>query len=133
MRSQPTLLALFILLTSCTAASAGAPAYSLDQLYNHPYRYTPAYGHVSQNPGSPKYFAPGYGYRIPGFGYSVGPASVSTTYNTYNSNYQFGQRNRRSATGMYNDRSHRFWSNSYGGPWYYPGSPANTTDRWPGQ
>ena len=29
-----------------------------------------------------------------------------------------------------NDREHRFWSNSYGGPWYYPGSPANTRSSW---
>ncbi|MCA8996569.1 MAG: hypothetical protein KDA80_06285 [Planctomycetaceae bacterium] len=45
-----------------------ASIYSLDQLGFHPYRSVPAFGHASQNPGSPKWFVPGYGYRIPGFG-----------------------------------------------------------------
>ena len=40
-------------------------------------------------------------------------------YPTY---YRFGQR----LPDSYNDQHLRFWSNSYGGPWYYPGSPANT-------
>jgi hypothetical protein len=44
-------------------------------------------------------------------------------YPTY---YRFGQR----LPDSYNDQHLRFWSNSYGGPWYYPGSPANTRSSW---
>ena len=61
----------------CASATSSAKAeaqpsysavYSMDSLKDHPYRFYPAYGHASQNPGSPKWFAPGYGYQIPGFG-----------------------------------------------------------------
>ncbi len=48
---------------------------------------------------------------------------LGTSYGTY---YRFGTR----VPGFYNDHEHRFWSNSYGGPWYYPGSPANTRSGW---
>ena len=49
--------------------------------------------------------------------------ALGTPYGTY---YRFGAR----VPGFYNDHEHRFWSNSYGGPWYYPGSPANTRSGW---
>jgi hypothetical protein len=45
---------------------------------------------------------------------------------SYPSYYRFAER----VPGFYNDREHRFWSNSYGGPWYYPGSPTNTRSSW---
>ena len=93
---------------------------SLDLLQDHPYRFVPAYGHASQNPGSPKWFVPGYGYRIPGFGYS----SPVTSYTDY---YQFGALK----PGFYNPNQQLFLSNSYGAPWYIPGSTTNVTNSWP--
>lgn len=98
------------------------PLYSLDVLEHHPYRFVPAYGHASQNPGSPKWFVPGYGYRIPGFGYSLRRYSALSP---YNSNYAFGAR----VPSHYDDSTYRYWTNSYGGPWYFPGSSANTQAR----
>lgn len=91
---------------------------------SHPYRYLPPYGHASQNPGSPRYFEPGYGYRIPGFGFRGQTTSVLPRYGTY---YQFGRR----VPGLYSDDRQRYWMNSYGGPWYLPGSQSNTQTRWP--
>ena len=32
---------------------------------DHPYHHVPSRGHASQNPGSPKWFVPGYGYQTP--------------------------------------------------------------------
>ena len=75
-------------------------------------------------PGSPKYFVPGYGYRIPGFGFRGGYAE---TFNSYPTFYSVGRRN----PAWYHDSQQRYWSNSYGGPWYFPGWPANTTTAWP--
>ena len=113
----------FILLCLAAAmkpARSAEPIYSLDLLQDHPYRFVPAYGHASQNPGSPKWFVPGYGYRIPGFGYS----SPVTSYTDY---YQFGALK----PGFYNPNQQLFLSNSYGAPWYIPGSTTNVTNSWP--
>ncbi len=126
MRFAAIIAVLILTASVCRPTQADEPIYSLDQLNHHPYRYVPAFGHASQNPGSPKYFVPGYGYQISGFGYSAGSLPTLTSYNDF---YQFGQRKH----GLYDDANHRFWSNSYGGPWYYPGSPANTQSRWPGR
>ena len=115
-------IAVAVLCMASSTASANEPIYSLDQLTQHPYRFVPAFGHASLNPGSPRHFVPGYGYRIPGFGSRSLPTLTS-----YNDFYEFGQRRH----GLYNDSRHRFWSNSYGGPWYHAGSWSNTTDRWP--
>jgi hypothetical protein len=54
-----------------------------------------------------------------------GALRLRTRY-AYPTYYRFGQRLPES----YNDQHLRFWSNSYGGPWYYPGSPANTRSSW---
>jgi hypothetical protein len=124
MRSYFSIMVLLAVSAICQSATADEPIYSLDQLNQHPYRFVPAFGHASQNPGSPKYFVPGYGYQIPGFGSS--PRSLPTL-TSYNDLYEFGQRKH----GSYDSAGNRFWSNSYGGPWYQPGSWANTTDRWP--
>jgi len=113
-------LALLCLSGLANTASSSDPIYSLDLLQDHPYRFVPSYGHASQNPGSPKWFVPGYGYRIPGFGYS----SPVTTYTDY---YQFGAR----GPGFYNNNQQFYLSNSYGGPWYFPGSSTNVTNSWP--
>jgi hypothetical protein len=117
-----------VLLFICSVAAdlrAVEPVYSLDSMTHHPYRYVPAFGHASQNPGSPRHFVPGYGYSIPGFGASSANLAPNTNYSLY---YQFGHRTH----GLYNDATHRFWHNSYGGPWYHPGASTNTQDRWPG-
>ena len=98
--------------------------YSLDELTHHPYRYLPAYGHAAQMPGSPKYFVPGFGYRIPGFGSGAGYGETRDSYGEY---YRFGRRVHQN----YTDTRQRYWSNSYGGPWYYPGSSVNTRTAWP--
>ena len=98
------------------------PLYSLDVLQHHPYRFVPAFGHASQNPGSPKWFVPGYGYRIPGFGYGLTRHSALSP---YNSNYAFGAR----VPSHYDDATYRYWTNSYGGPWYFPGWSGNTQAR----
>lgn len=99
-----------------------APSYSLD-FFSHPYRFTPMWGHASQNPGSPKWFRPGYGYQVPGFGDSLrlsSPAALS--YQTH----PFGNR----APGELRIRGHQhhYWGS--GPPWYLPGAPAavNGTD-----
>ncbi len=112
-----------LLLISSSLQAADGPAYALDSMTDHPYRFTPAYGHASQNPGSPKYFVPGYGYRIPGFGSGNGFSSS----NSYTDHYTFGIRK----PGSYNDTTHQYWDNSYGGPWYIPGSSTNLKSRFP--
>jgi len=104
----------FSLLTVLTSvcmptADASEPVYSLDQLTHHPYRYVPAYGHASQNPGSPKWFRPGYGYQIPGFGST---ASLSAIY--YHQNVLHSERNLT--------KGESYWTEGRA-PWYLPGSP----------
>ena len=102
--------------------AADGPGYNLDAMTSHPYRFVPAYGHASQNPGSPKWFVPGYGYQIPGFGYAAETKSFS-----YSSTvpYAFG-----SATpAHYTDSAWRNWTNNTAGPWYLPGSTTNTQRR----
>lgn len=113
-------LILLCLAAAMKPARSAEPIYSLDLLQDHPYRFVPSYGHASQNPGSPKWFAPGYGYRIPGFGYS----SPVTSYTDY---YQFGSLR----PGFYNPNQQLFLYYSYGGPWYIPGSTTNVTNAWP--
>ena len=146
-----TLLAMSILLAGSSALHAQPPQYNLDRLEAHPYCFLPNYGHPSLNPGSPRYFVPGYGYRIPGFGYAgqnlptltdysgyntfgtfggSGGIGLYSGYGAYNNNYQFGQRNPGGYGGVGNFGT-RFGSNSYGGPWYFPGSATNTHSRWP--
>ena len=98
----------------------------LDSLAHHPYSNFALAGHASQNPGSPKYFVPGYGDRVPGVGASAGN-SWRWNPGGYSDYYSFGRRN----AGLYNDADHRFWSNTYGGPWYHAGWTANTRTRWP--
>jgi hypothetical protein len=106
-------------------ANAREPVrYSLDDLTYHPYRFVPPNGHASQSPGSPQYFVPGYGYRIPGFGFRGDYAETLISHADY---YRFGRRDH----GFYSDTRQRFWSNSYGGPWYYPGWPGTTRTVWP--
>ncbi len=105
----------------CVADEA---SYSMDELTYHPYRFLPAFGHAAQMPGSPKYFVPAYGYRIPGFGFRAGYRETLDSYADY---YRFGRRVHQD----YTDTEQRDWSNSYGGPWYYPGSSANTRTAWP--
>ena len=118
----------FVLVFSCCLFTLGVDAQaddhcSSDRLTYHPYPFVPPFGYASQNPGSPKYFVPGYGYRIPGFGFSAGYAE---TLNSYRDFYEFGQRKHQ----PYDDTQHQFWSNHNGGPWYYPGWPANVRTRW---
>jgi hypothetical protein len=105
------------------AIAADPPTYSLDELVQHPYRFLPAFGHASQAPGSPRYFDPGYGYRIPGFGFRYGYTETLSAYSDF---YRFGRRKQA----RYNDRQYRFWTNTYRGPWYHPGWPANTRMNW---
>ena len=117
----------------CLAVFAGVlpvladdePVYNLDRMTLHPYRYMPAYGHASKNPGSPRHFVPGYGYQVPTLGPGYSNLPQNTDYNAY---YSFGRRNH----GHYDGTTTRFWHISYGGPWYYPGATTNTQDRWPG-
>ena len=97
--------------------------YSLDSMANHPYNSATARGYAWQNPGSPKWFVPGYGYQQP-YGYSS--SMRNRLLNPYLQEYSFGIRRsnlRRS------DATHRNWTNAYGGPWYFPGSSTNTTQR----
>jgi len=97
----------------CFAILLAAPAAYAGEL--HPYAYPPLHGHASQNPGSPRHFHPGYGYRIPGFGTAISQPSYRTRL------YHNGNRTHYPLT-----RELRFNTNQYGGPWYYPGWPANT-------
>lgn len=124
---SPLVFSLFCSLAAmCVTGNclASDTLYSLGEFADHPYRFPPVYGHASQMPGSPKYFVPAYGYRIPGFGFRAGYAESLNSYARY---YRFGQRD----PGFYSDAEQRFWSNSYGGPWYYPGSSTNTRTAWP--
>ena len=98
------------------------PGYNLDAMTSHPYRFLPAYGHASQNPGSPRWFMPGYGYQIPGFGYTVG-----TNSHRYSSTVPYGFGSRIPA--RYTDSVWRNWTNNSAGPWYLPGSTTNTQRR----
>lgn len=118
------LIATVLIVFACRSSYANEPQYSLDSLDQHLRRFVPAYGHASQSPGSPKYFVPGYGYRVPGFGFTTPSLPTPTSYNDH---YEFGRRRHA----LYNDRQYRFWSNSYGGPWYHAGSSVNTQSRWP--
>ena len=111
---------LCLALANVSVAEDG-PLYSLDVLEHHPYRFVPAFGHASQNPGSPKWFVPGYGYQIPGFGYSL---KRYHSLSPYNSNYAFGAR----VPSHYDDSTYRYWTNSFG-PWYFPGASTNTQAR----
>lgn len=128
MKVQHTAISTGALLVAIFVQPAGAvdnTTSTLQPLENHPYTYVPSYGHASQNPGSPKYFEPGYGYRIPGFDFRGG---YDATENSYDSFYSFGRRN----AGFYSDANHRYWRNVYAGPWYHPGWPANTQAGWTG-
>ena len=89
-------------------ASAHEPVFSLDLLSQHPYRFVPAYGHASQNPGSPKWFRPGYGYQIPGFGYSVAQPRVNF--------YHYTVPHRLTTAGK------MYWEQGRS-PWYLPSAP----------
>lgn len=99
-------------------APGGGVMFSLDQMHDHPYRFVPAHGHASQNPGSPKYFVPAYGYRIPGFGAMQRRYDALSPYHLYS----FGVRQPLS----FSARGYRFETNSTGGPWYHPGWTGNT-------
>ncbi|MFY9256954.1 MAG: hypothetical protein WAO83_26110 [Fuerstiella sp.] len=107
------------LMLACTleASAQDSPAYSLDSMTQHPYRFTPAWGHASHNPGSPKWFVPGYGYQIPGYGYSVQRYSLLSPYNAH---YAFGIRQRSG----FGSPSVTPLANVGAPPWYFPGSPA---------
>lgn len=106
MKTTCQFLMMIVCLSSSAVLADGGPVYSLDQMMDHPYRFVPAYGHASQNPGSPKWFRPGYGYLIPGFGSTRG-LSVGGS-GRYNQHDGFGLRRP-------NDRSVAMT------PWYFPG------------
>ena len=122
-------------LVGATLAAASDPASVYDSTAFHPYRFVPAYGHASQSPGSPRWFAPGYGYAIPGFvGGSYGsPATLVGGYGwpsrptsslvggSYGPTYALGRR--RVGFGL--SAAYPFSAYSYGGPWYHPGSSTN--------
>ena len=146
---KPALLSLTLLLTSAASAHDPypPPLSSLDRMEFHPYRFLPAYGHASQNPGSPRYFMPGYGYAIPGFGTASAstlagwPASsnawrpVSGVGSVYEAPYRFGHLDRFGSGPV------PATARPYGSPWYLPGSPTNYgpatygtgVDLWPAE
>lgn len=115
-----------VLGTAAAISNADEVVYSLDNLVHHPYSFVPAYGHASQSPGSAKYFVPGYGYRIPGYGIYGKTLSATGSYLNY---FEFGQR----VPGLYDDTRQRFRADSYGGPWYHAGWTANTRSIWPAE
>lgn len=98
------------------------PQYSLELLGTHPYNSAGVRGHASSNPASPKWFAPGYGYQIPYADYRL---NRYRSLSPYGAEYQFGIR----TPGRRTTATHQYFSNSYGGPWYFPGSTTNTTRR----
>ncbi|MEZ6057538.1 MAG: hypothetical protein R3C01_12625 [Planctomycetaceae bacterium] len=104
-----THIAIVFVLMLSASASAQEPVYSLDTLADHPYRYMPAYGHASQNPGSPKWFVPGYGYRIPGFGY-------------HRSQPQFDNFYHKTIPHSLSTNGRLYWEIGRS-PWYFPGAP----------
>ena len=139
-------LSLVLLLIGLMAAADAEAVDPIDRFSRptaHPNQFLPAYGHASQNPGSPRWFAPGYGYVVPGFGvrpassvdlsnagtagaayglsYPVPTASTGLLGSHYDPVYDFGSR--RSGLGY--SAAHPFSSYSYGGPWFYPGSSTN--------
>ena len=97
-----------------------AATYSLDSLRSHPYnpRSAAAFGSLY----APR-FRPGFGYQSP---YGRLRSPEYNTLNPYHYEYGFGVRQ-----GYFNRNSwtHQYWTNSYGGPWYFPGSTTNTQRR----
>lgn len=107
------------------AISYPAAQYSLDEMGSHPFNSAGAIGHASQSPGSAKWFRPGFGYQVPN-GTNRSGLLRYRALNSYNSEYANGIRRtdfRR------NSSSHLYYTNAYGGPWYFPGSTTNTTPR----
>lgn len=93
-----------------------AASYSLDS-FSHPYRFSPGWGHASQNPGSSKWFVPGYGYQVPGFGTSPRLSSLAApSYKTH----PFG--NRLPGQLRVRGSRHHYWGS--GQPWHLPAAPA---------
>ena len=111
-----------LMVSAVDGAAADGPLYSLDVMTQHPYRFTPAWGHASQNPGSPRWFVPGYGYQIPGFGYGLNRYSALSPYQAH---YAFGIRQ----PAAYSDATHQNWSSISTIPWFLPGSSTNTQLR----
>ncbi|MEL7337049.1 MAG: hypothetical protein AAFN70_12700, partial [Planctomycetota bacterium] len=81
----------------------------------------------SVNPGSPRFFVPGYGYMISGPG-PVGYSALGSPFHSsamkgfsglpgYSRQFQFGMRYR--TLGTYN--AYRTWHQPGGLPWYFPG------------
>lgn len=124
MRQQLSTFAILTMALSAFAApsataqdhSSTHAVYSLDSLKDHPYRFYPAYGHASQNPGSPKWFAPGYGYQIPGFGSTASRHHLSQSPHW---THPFGNAVHPWETTA---RS-RYWTGNTI-PWLLPGSPS---------
>lgn len=102
--------AMTIALLVPSMALAQGPVYQLDLLGQHPYKYYPPAGHASQNPGSPKWFVPGYGYKIPGFGFP--PQIVPTT--------QYAPQRDRQWRGSFARSQPMYWERGQT-PWYFPG------------
>lgn len=101
-----------------------SPRSRLVESTQHSYDFMPAYGHAAQMPGSPKYFVPGYGYRVPGYGFLAGYRETLSPYAHF---YRFGQLDPQ----FYNAPQYRFSGNLPGGPWYFPGSATNARTVWP--
>lgn len=91
-RILPTLVVSIAAFSSQTMADEftySAATYNLDSMATHPYMHTPAIGHASQMPGSPKHFVPGYGYIPPG---AVRPDIRYHRLSPYLNDFSFGQR-----------------------------------------
>jgi hypothetical protein len=109
---------ILVLMRPCLAQSGS----SLDRLLESPWNARPL-----DDPWLPRFTSSIGAFAHPDHPWQNGDTGLRTrTLFAYPTYYRFGQR----LPDTYNDQDLRFWSNSYGGPWYYPGSPANTRSSW---
>lgn len=108
-----------LLLCTTTNAAIADPLFSLDQMQSHPYRFVPPFGHTWQNPGSPRYFRPGYGYVIPA------PSFNASFTQPWASQDLFESRG--------DNETARPSRSPFGtSPWFLPGYSSGTMPNWPG-
>ena len=110
------LLTLCLALTASTASAQDWLSQSVMPT-SHPYlppTYGSGYGWGGINTSSPKFYHPGYGYVLPSNIYN--PVLYS-----YSDGYSFGQKN----PSFSNQNGFSTRADSYGGPWYFPGSSTN--------
>ena len=113
----------------CLLLILAAPAICADdwlprRVTTVPYRYqaTPLPVHASFQPGSPKWFVPGYGYQVPAVAYRR-PTDLGLS--VYRQQSWLGSRR----SDVFYGGNQRFWVAPNALPWFLPGATTGTVTQ----